>query len=71
MCRKSSLVPTPLSPYTAGMTYQETIGLKTSGHRDVHDIAVRVAEIVANAGVRTGTAHVFNVGSDRARGVIT
>jgi secondary thiamine-phosphate synthase enzyme len=45
------------------MAHQSTIRLKTSGHRDMHDITAQVAEIVTASGIRAGTAHVFNVGS--------
>jgi len=52
------------------MTHQETIQLKTSGHRDIHDITAEVAEIVKHSGVQIGTAHVFNVGSTGCVGTI-
>ena len=52
------------------MTYQERIEVATSGHRDLHDITDDVAGVVAASGVRTGTAHVFNVGSTGAVGTI-
>jgi secondary thiamine-phosphate synthase enzyme len=52
------------------MAHQATIRLKTSGHRDVHDITPQVAEIAAQSGIRAGTAHVFNAGSTACIGVI-
>ena len=52
------------------MTYQKRIEVATSGHRDIHDITDDVAGVVAASGVRTGTAHVFNVGSTGAVGTI-
>ena len=52
------------------MTHQDQFELSTSGHRDMHDITGQVAAIVAASGVRTGVAHVFNVGSTGALGTI-
>jgi secondary thiamine-phosphate synthase enzyme len=52
------------------MTHQQPIHLRTSGHRDMHDITAQVAEIVAQSGIRSGTAHVFNVGSTAVVGTI-
>ena len=55
---------------TDSMIHQHTIQLKTSGHRDMHGITAAVAEVVVNSGIRTGTAHIFNVGSTAAVGMI-
>jgi len=52
------------------MVHQDTIRIRTSGHRDMHDITAKVAEIVARSGICTGTAHIFNVGSTAAVGMI-
>ncbi len=52
------------------MTYQGKFEVHTSGHRDMHDITAQVAAKVADAGVDTGTAHVFVVGSTAAVGTI-
>jgi len=52
------------------MAHQDTIRLHTSGHRDMHNITAQVEEIVARSRVRTGTAHVFNVGSTAMVGTI-
>ena len=52
------------------MVFQETIEIRTAGHRDIHDITDQVAEIVAASGIRSGLAHVFNVGSTGAVGTI-
>ena len=52
------------------MTHQEKLQLKTSGHRDMHDITAEVAEIVERSGVRTGIVNVFNVGSTACVGTI-
>lgn len=52
------------------MVHQHHISIHTSGHGDMHDITDRVAAIVAESGIRTGTVHVFNVGSTAAVGTI-
>jgi secondary thiamine-phosphate synthase enzyme len=52
------------------MAHQERILLQTAGHRDMHDITAQVSEIVDRSGIRTGTVHVFNVGSTAAIGAI-
>ena len=52
------------------MTYQEQISLQTKGHGDVHDVTDRVASVVRSSKVRTGTVHVFNVGSTASIGAI-
>lgn len=52
------------------MVHQEQISIPTRGNGDMHDLTQRVAEIVSASGVRTGTVHVFNVGSTAAIGAI-
>lgn len=52
------------------MTYQREIQVKTSGHREMHNLTDEVARIVADSRVRTGMVHVFNVGSTGAIGTI-
>jgi secondary thiamine-phosphate synthase enzyme len=52
------------------MTHQQQIALSTRGHGDMHDLTERVQGIVTAAGVRTGLAHVFNLGSTAAVGAI-
>jgi secondary thiamine-phosphate synthase enzyme len=52
------------------MTYQEQISLQTKGHGDMHDVTDRVASVVRSSKVRTGTVHVFNVGSTASIGAI-
>ena len=42
----------------------------TKGHGDMHDLTAQIAAVVASSNVRTGTAHVFNVGSTAALGTI-
>ncbi len=52
------------------MIYQQTFTLKTRGHRDLHDLTCDISQIVKKSGVKTGTVHVFNVGSTAAVGTI-
>ncbi len=52
------------------MVHQQTITIETTGHRHMHDLTERVAEVVAASRVRTGTVQVFNVGSTGAIGMI-
>jgi len=52
------------------MIYQSEIHLKTSGHRDMHDLTKDVARVVTQSNVRAGVAHLFNVGSTGAIGTL-
>jgi secondary thiamine-phosphate synthase enzyme len=52
------------------MTYQRDVHVDTSGHGHMQDLTPAVARIVEESGVRTGTVHVFNVGSTGAIGTI-
>lgn len=52
------------------MTFQKEISLRTCGHRDMHDLTGKVADVVGVSGIKTGTAHVFNVGSTASVGMI-
>ncbi|MFN3651925.1 MAG: secondary thiamine-phosphate synthase enzyme YjbQ [Armatimonadota bacterium] len=52
------------------MVHQEQLTLETRGHGETHDLTERVAEVVRRSGIRTGLAHVFNLGSTAAVGVI-
>ena len=52
------------------MVFQEQFTVSTRGHGDMHDLTERVAAAVARSKVRTGVAHVFNVGSTAAVGTI-
>lgn len=52
------------------MTHQSRMELRTSGQRDIHDITDEVQSAVSDAGVRTGTVNVFNVGSTGCIGTI-
>ena len=51
------------------MTYQDSIELSTNANGDMHDITRSVESIVGASGVRTGIAHVFNVGSTATIGM--
>lgn len=52
------------------MVFQKGITLQTRGPRDLRDVTDMVNEVVAESGVKTGIAHVFNVGSTAAVGTI-
>ncbi len=52
------------------MVYQQFLTITTKGHGDMHDLTEQVAQIVAASGIRTGLAHIFNVGSTGAVGII-
>ena len=52
------------------MVHQDSICIHTAGHRDMHDITSQVSTIVSAAMIRTGTVHIFNVGSTAVIGTI-
>ncbi len=52
------------------MIHQKEIIIKTSGHRDIHDITDQVSDIIEESKIQTGTAHIFNVGSTGTIGAI-
>ncbi len=52
------------------MAHQERISIETTGHGHMTDLTTDVGRVVAGSGIRTGTAHVFNVGSTGAIGAI-
>jgi secondary thiamine-phosphate synthase enzyme len=52
------------------MVHQDEIAISTTGHRHMHDLTDQAAAIVTASGVRTGTAHLFNVGSTAVLGTI-
>ena len=52
------------------MVYQQSIQVRTAGHRDMHDITPQVAAVVAESGVGTGIVQIFNVGSTGTIGTI-
>ena len=55
---------------TAAMAHQQQIAVETTGHHHMTDLTDEVARIVAESGINTGTANVFNVGSTAAVGII-
>src|SRR5947209_142312 len=57
-------------PRSTRMVHQTRIEVETRGHGDMHDLTPQVAAAVAQAGVTTGTVHVFVVGSTAAVGAI-
>jgi secondary thiamine-phosphate synthase enzyme len=52
------------------MIFQQEITVTTTGHGHMHDLTGEVGEVVSKSGVRTGIAHVFNIGSTSAVGTI-
>ena len=51
-------------------SHQARFSIETRGHRHMHDLTARVAEIIGESKIRTGVAHVFNIGSTGAIGTI-
>ena len=45
------------------MVHQEHLEFDTRGHQHMRDLTPEVSAVVARSGVRTGLAHVFNIGS--------
>ncbi len=52
------------------MIHRERLEVPTRGHRDMHDLTARVAEIVTRSGVGIGLVHACNIGSTAAIGTI-
>jgi len=52
------------------MIFQKQFTIQTRGHRAMHDLTTAVGQVVEESGIRTGLAHVFNVGSTAAIGTI-
>ncbi len=52
------------------MTFQKKVSIQTNGHRDIHDITLKVAEVVDDLDVETGIVHILNLGSTAAVGTI-
>ncbi|MGI9517867.1 MAG: secondary thiamine-phosphate synthase enzyme YjbQ [Pirellulaceae bacterium] len=52
------------------MVFQERFSMNSTGHGHMQDLTTRVADIVNGSGIRSGTAHVFNIGSTGAIGTI-
>ena len=52
------------------MVFQEQITRRTRGHGDMHDLTEQISAIVSRSRVRTGSAHIFQVGSTAGIGLI-
>ncbi|HMB03256.1 MAG TPA: secondary thiamine-phosphate synthase enzyme YjbQ [Isosphaeraceae bacterium] len=52
------------------MVFQSMLTRRTLGHRDMHDLTDEVDQLVVKAGVTTGIASLFVVGSTAALGAI-
>ena len=52
------------------MTHQESFEIDTEEHGDMQDITHFVSAIVKKSGIKTGIAHVYNVGSTGTVGTI-
>lgn len=52
------------------MTFQQEISVRTRGHRDMHDLTGEVTRVVGTSKIKTGIAHVFNIGSTASLGTI-
>ncbi|HZT83455.1 MAG TPA: secondary thiamine-phosphate synthase enzyme YjbQ [Gemmataceae bacterium] len=52
------------------MVFQKQHAFRTAGHGDMHDLTGLVAAAVAESGVKAGVAHVINLGSTAAVGII-
>jgi len=50
--------------------FQKEIAIKTRGYKDINDITPHVEAIVHESGIRSGLAHIFNIGSTGAIGTI-
>jgi secondary thiamine-phosphate synthase enzyme len=62
--------PPPLLRLQLAVIHQQQISLSTSGHGDMHDLTPRITAIVESSEIRTGTVHIFNIGSTAALGTI-
>jgi secondary thiamine-phosphate synthase enzyme len=52
------------------MVHQKEIQVRTTQHGEMRDLTNAVGEVVAQSHIRTGLAHIFNVGSTGAIGTI-
>jgi len=52
------------------MVHQQRFTFQTHGHRHMHDITDEVAAVVKAAGIQTGVAAVFSLGSTSAVSVV-
>lgn len=56
--------------YPRGMTHQQQITFRTTGHGHMHDLTQQVATIVSGSGIRDGLINIFVIGSTAAVGTI-
>lgn len=52
------------------MVHQDELTIKTTRHGQMHELTDRIAEIVRQSGIATGTVNVANIGSTGAIGCI-
>ena len=52
------------------MVHQQQITFQTNGHRHMRDLTGEIAGAVAKAGIQSGVAQVFAVGSTAAVGIV-
>ncbi|MFO7906738.1 MAG: secondary thiamine-phosphate synthase enzyme YjbQ [Planctomycetota bacterium] len=52
------------------MIHQTRIPLSTRGYRHMQNVTRKVSAAIANSGIQTGIAHLFNVGSTAVLGTI-
>ena len=52
------------------MAFQKQISLTTQHHHEMHDLTDAIQGVVRESGVHTGIAHVCNIGSTAAIGII-
>lgn len=60
----------PASHQVVAMVIQKQFEISTRGHGHMQDVTREVAQIVTDSGIRTGVAHVFNIGSTASLGTI-
>lgn len=52
------------------MTYQNIVEIATHTQGEMHNITKEVTDCIIESGIRTGIAHVFNIGSTASVGTI-
>lgn len=52
------------------MIFQRELQLETNGHRHMHNLTEKVAEVVRASRIHVGMANMFNIGSTGALGTI-
>jgi len=45
------------------MVYQQILSISTQGHGAMSDLTKHVERVVTHSGVKSGIAHIFNVGA--------